>query len=235
MKTWVLSKLKPDSLARWLAAGFYRNPIIFLIEILRSIVATKKITGKIFPLKVRIGSGQILKLALGRNSKVLLHGNLFVNSWGGSTMSSSIACSEGANLTINGDFEIGPNVHIILMKDSTLKMGGKLNSTNSGITCDTRIMVEDSISIGHDCIIAWDVFISDSNWHDISNMTRCMPVSIGDHVWISHGVSVLKGAVIPYGCVVGAKSLVTNVFNMENALLAGAPAKVIRENVEWKR
>ena len=92
-------------------------------------------------------------------------------------------------------------------------------------------MVEESVDIGYDCIIAWDVFISDSNWHDISGVTRISPISIGDHVWISHGVSVLKGAVIPSGCIVGAKSLVTNVFDTEKSLIAGIPAKLIKNNV----
>ncbi len=235
MRAFVLRFLKPDSLGRWLAFGFYRNPMIFPMAIFRSLIATKKMTGAFFPIKVRIGSGQILKISIGREAKVLLSGNLLVNSWGGSNSPSSIACAHESNLTILGDFEIGPNVHILLMPGASLKMGGKLNSSASGITCDTRVMVEHSLNIGADCIIAWDVFISDSDWHDISGMARYSPVSIGDHVWISHGVSVLKGAVIPHGCIVGAKSLVSSVFDTEKALLAGAPAKIIRNNVEWTR
>jgi carbonic anhydrase/acetyltransferase-like protein (isoleucine patch superfamily) len=235
MKAWLLGLLKPDSLGRWVTFGFYRNPITFSVAILRSLIATKHLTGSFFPLKVRIGAGQTLKITVGKNAKIFLRGNLLVNSWGGSNSPSSLACASGSRLTINGDFEIGPNVHIILMKEATLKIGGKLNSSSSGITCDTRIMVEDSICIGSDCIIAWDVFISDSNWHEISGVTRCSPVLIGDHVWISHGVSVLKGVVIPPGCIVGAKSLVSSVFGTDKALLAGVPAIVVRSNVEWTR
>jgi len=35
--------------------------------------------------------------------------------------------------------------------------------------------------------------------------------------------------VIPFGYIVGLKSLVTNVLDTEKALIAGVPAKVIRE------
>ncbi len=168
-------------------------------------------------------------------AQAILTGNLQVNSWGGLTFASSIFVSNDSNFTMPGDFEIGPNVHISLAPGAILKLGGKKKYSASGITCNSRIMVEKSVTIGEDCIIAWDVFISDSNFHDISGMTKASPVSIGDHAWISHGVSVLKGAVIPSGCIVGAKSLVTTIFETENTLLAGVPAKVMRNGVEWAR
>lgn len=235
MRALVSNILKPDSLCWWLASGIYRNPILFFVAFLRSIIATKKLTGDFYPIRVRIGIGQVLRINNLSKVKATLIGNLLVNSWGGSNTASSISCGCGSNLTISGDFEIGPNVHIELAKNAKLTLGGKKNSSASGITCNTRIMVEDSLSIGADCIIAWDVFISDSNWHEISGMARCSPISIGDQVWISHGVSVLKGSVIPFGCIIGAKSLVTQVFDTKKALIVGVPAKVIKNGVEWTR
>ena len=235
MKRLIAKVLRPGSFGRWLVAGFYRNPIGFPTALYRSAVATKKLTGSFHPNRVKIGVGQILRVSIGRKSQVTLIGNLLVNSWGGSNIPSSISCSDGAILKISGDYEIGPGVHIEVAEGAQLTLGGKKHSSGSGITCNSIIMVEKSITIGYDCIIAWDVYISDSNWHDISGITRCAPVSIGDHVWISHGVSVLKGAVIPSGCIVGAKSLVTNVFDTEKTLLAGVPAKEVRSEVEWSR
>lgn len=235
MRDLIAKVLKPGTFGRWLATGFYRHPIRFTAALYRSAIATRKLTGRFYPLRVMIGVGQILRINIGSKSQVALVGNLRVNSWGGSNIASSISCADGSNLTISGDFEIGPNVHIELAQHAKLTLGGKRNSSASGITCNSRIMVEKSLTIGHDCIIAWDVYISDSNWHEISGMTRCAPVSIGDHVWISHGVSVLKGSVIPSGCIVGAKSLISQVFTAENALLAGVPAKVMRDSVEWSR
>ena len=216
-------------------AGLYHNPLRFPVALCRSVAATKKLTGHIFPIRVRLGIGQTFRVNAGSGSRVTLNGNLLVSSWGGSNISSSVSCADESTLAIAGDFEIGPNVHIEVVRGANLTLGGKRHSSASGITCNSRIMVENSVAIGADCIIAWDVYISDSNWHEITGMTRCAPVSIGDHVWISHGVSVLKGAVIPSGCIVGAKSLVTKSFSTEGSLLAGIPAKEIRSGVEWSR
>lgn len=235
MKKSVSRFLKPGSIGRWLASGMYRNPICFPVAFFRSVTATKKLTGKFYPLRVRIGVGQILRISSDGKPKATLIGNLLVNSWGGCKIPSSISCAHHSNLTLLGDFELGPNVHIELAQGAKLTLGGKKNSSASGVTCNTRIMVEDSIEIGSDCIIAWDVFISDSNWHEITGMPKFSPVLIGDQVWISHGVSILKGAVIPSGCIVGARSLVTQVFFTKNTLIAGVPAKIIRNGVEWSR
>lgn len=227
--------LKPGSTSRWVVSGFYRNPLRFLIPFLRSVIATKKLTGHYYPLRVRIGPGQCLRLNIAEGAKTNLHGNLLVNSWGGKNIASSLSCGRDSSLVISGDFEIGPDVHIELAAGAKLALGGKKNSSASGITCDSRIMVENSLVIGCDCIIAWGVLISDSDWHDIDNTHRNSPVSIGDHVWICHGVSVLKGSAIPSGCVVGAKSLVTSAIDTEKALIAGVPAKIIRTDIVWSR
>ncbi|MDP1612372.1 MAG: hypothetical protein Q8M11_15065 [Sulfuritalea sp.] len=207
----------------------------FSISFLRSVIATKKLTGSYYPLRVRIGLGQCLRLNIDKGARTTLIGSLLVNSWGGKNIASSLSCANQSSLDIFGNFEIGPDVHIELAQGAKLSLGGKKNSSASGITCDSRIMVEDSLVIGCDCIIAWDVFISDSDWHDVAGTSRSSPVSIGDHVWISHGVSVLKGAEIPSGCIVGAKSLVASAFDTKNVLIAGVPAKVMKYEVEWSR
>ena len=235
MRRLVAKLFKPGTAGRWVVAGLYYNPISFSAALYRSIIATKKLTGNYLPIRVRIGIGQKLRVAVDKKAVVKLFGNLLVNSWGGSAIPSSISCGAAANLQIEGDFEIGPSVHIEIMQGAKLTLGGRKYSSGSGITCDSRIMVEKSIAIGYDCIIAWDVYISDSNWHEIAGIGRSAPVVIAEHVWISHGVSVLKGAEIPAGCIVAAKSLVNRAFDKEKALIAGVPAKVARSEVEWTR
>ena len=58
-------------------------------------------------------------------------------------------------------------------------------------------------------------------------------IVIGSHVWIGSRVSVLKGSVIPDGCVVASSSVVKSIFTEKNALIAGNPAKIVRQNVSW--
>lgn len=155
--------------------------------------------------------------------------------WGGLDSPSSLTLGAESRFVLLGDFEVGPGVHILVSPRALLKIAGRLNASASGITCNTRIMVEDSVEIGHDSIIAWDVYISDSNWHDIKGVQKIAPVSIGSNVWISHGVSILRGVTIPSRCIVGAKSLVTSVIGFERALIAGIPATVRKTGVEWSR
>jgi serine acetyltransferase len=49
-----------------------------------------------------------------------------------------------------------------------------------------------------------------------------------------HGCDVIKNAKIPNDCVVGACSVVAKAFDDSNVVIAGNPAKVIREDVLWQ-
>ena len=95
-----------------------------------------------------------------------------------------------------------------------------------------QIYSESEVSIGQNCAISWDVTIMDTDYHDGISPKRSMPVTIGDHVLIGAGSTVLKGITIGNGAVVGAGSIVTqNV--PSGSMVVGVPARVVRENVEW--
>ncbi len=95
-----------------------------------------------------------------------------------------------------------------------------------------------TISIGYGCLLSDNIQIHTTDYHSIfdNNNNICnMPnnISIGNHVWICKDVMVLKGANIPDGCVVGARSIINKHFNSSNSIIAGIPGKVIRENIHW--
>ena len=96
-----------------------------------------------------------------------------------------------------------------------------------------RITCKRSVEIGEYCAIAWDVWITDTDYHSLDGADPIAPVSIGDHVWIGARSAILKGVDIGAGAVVAAGSIVTKDVP-ERALVAGNPAKVIRQNVSWK-
>lgn len=232
MKKW----FPANSFGRWALSGFYHSPIGFLFSLVNSLIATYKLTGEAFPVKVRLGIGQKLSISRQSSAKIRIDGIISVSRWGGETSESSITCSENCLFSVLGDFELGPGVHVHIGPAASLTIKGRKNSSASGITCNSRIMVEKSVEIGCDCIIAWDVFISDSDWHDIKGVERVIPVSIGDNVWISHGATIAKGVVIPSGCIVGAKSLVTRAGKfLDKSIIAGVPAVVRKKDVEWSR
>lgn len=100
---------------------------------------------------------------------------------------------------------------------------------------DTNIVMRE------DCMLGRRITISTTDFHSIiDNCTKkrinlAKDVSIGNHVWIGTDVSISKGAVIGNDCVVGERALVTKVFEKNNLCLAGIPANVIKENINWAR
>jgi acetyltransferase-like isoleucine patch superfamily enzyme len=98
----------------------------------------------------------------------------------------------------------------------------------------TEIHAGNRVSIGTGCNISWDVNILDRDYHKLeSDQEVIAPVHIGDRVWIGCRAIILKGVTIGDGSVVAAGSVVTRDVPA-GALVAGNPAKVIREGVVWE-
>lgn len=58
-------------------------------------------------------------------------------------------------------------------------------------------------------------------------------IKIGNHVWISSNVTILKKTVIGNKCVVGCNTLIHDKFEQDNILIAGNPANIRRERINW--
>jgi acetyltransferase-like isoleucine patch superfamily enzyme len=113
-------------------------------------------------------------------------------------------------------------------------LNGRSNIQASGITCDSIILCKSLIEIGAGTIISWGCFFSDSSQHEINGLLKIKPISIGNHVWIGEHVTCAPGARIGDGSVVACKSFVNKGFP-PFVLLAGTPAKIIKENIDWRR
>jgi acetyltransferase-like isoleucine patch superfamily enzyme len=97
----------------------------------------------------------------------------------------------------------------------------------------TEIACKSSVRIGERCAISWDVLITDTDYHALAGSSAVVPVVIGDHVWVGARSTILKSVTIGEGAVIAAGSLVTKDAP-PCALVAGMPARVIRENVWWE-
>lgn len=99
------------------------------------------------------------------------------------------------------------------------------------ISPGTRISAAQSIRIGDNCMLAANVYISDSDWHGIYNRIRpfrcTKPVVIANNVWLGERVIVNKGVTIGENSVIGAGSVVTKNIPA-NSIAAGNPARVIK-------
>lgn len=99
------------------------------------------------------------------------------------------------------------------------------------ISPGVRISAAQSVRIGTNCMLAANVYISDSDWHGIYNRIRpfrcTKPVVIHDNVWLGERVIVNKGVTIGENSIVGAGAVVTKDIPA-NAVAAGNPARVIK-------
>jgi acetyltransferase-like isoleucine patch superfamily enzyme len=101
----------------------------------------------------------------------------------------------------------------------------------------TKILVAESVRIGRDCTVSWDVQILDNDFHAITvdgeARPAVAPVRIGDRVWIGTSALVLKGVTIGDGAVVAAGAVVTRDVPA-GAIVAGTPAKVVGRVDSWE-
>jgi acetyltransferase-like isoleucine patch superfamily enzyme len=67
------------------------------------------------------------------------------------------------------------------------------------------------------------------------NRQSTLPVSIGSNAYIGSEIRVAPGGSIPANCIVGIGSVIANSFSTEGMLIAGVPAKEIKELDEQGR
>ena len=102
------------------------------------------------------------------------------------------------------------------------------------------------IEVGEDVAFGSNVFLCDFD-HSYSDprvgridspLVIKGPIKIGNRCWLGANVYVASGVELGEGCVVGANSVVTTSFP-SNSVIAGAPAKAIRQwepgSGQWQR
>lgn len=93
------------------------------------------------------------------------------------------------------------------------------------------------IELGEDCMFSWSVNIFGSDGHTIidanKNINFGKYVKIGKHVWIGFGATILKNTKIADNCIIGSQSVVSGKFEKTNCIIAGNPAKIVKENINW--
>ena len=207
------------------------RPLIF--KFLRFITRKKvkiKINGFKNETDFRFSSQESRLSISGDNNQVSIHPNTNIKS---------------INIYINGDNNIlkfDENVHIDNL--SIYCEGNNCSfiiSRGSYISSAVFILAESGtgIKIGKNCMFAGGIEIRTGDSHgifDISSKVRInhgKNVVIGDYVWVANGATILKGANIPNGSIIGSKSLVCGKLDFENSIYVGIPAKAVKKNVAW--
>ena len=180
--------------------------------------------GKIIPMSDTI-------LQMDNGSKIIIDGCLKVGDQQvrGAKQQTRIWLEEGAELIIKGAFTIGADSYIRVYKNS------KLILHNGFFNEHVQVTAGDVVEIGDGCAIGRDVVIRSYDGHSIidENFYICKPISIGKHVWIGQGASILKGICVYNGAIIAANAVVTKDVPAHCAV-AGNPAKVVKENILWE-
>lgn len=182
--------------------------------------------------KLNIICHRYSKIVINKTAKIECKGKLSIGTKENHKSKQETRFSMGKNskLNVEGNFLIGFGSDIRIFDNAKLELGsGYLNAF-------VQIICADSISIGNDVAIARDVIIRDTDAHDIldSKHKKTKPVKIGNHVWIGTRAIIMKGVTIGDGAIIGAGAIVTKNIPAKS-IVAGVPARVIRENVEWKK
>lgn len=113
------------------------------------------------------------------------------------------------------------------------------NSTSGG----TNILLRENnseVTIGQHCMLSCNIDIWCSDCHSVLDargkvINAGRSVKIGNRVWIGKDVKIGKNTEISDNSIIGWGSIVTKKFDKPGVVIAGNPAKIVKENIKWDR
>ncbi len=136
--------------------------------------------------------------------------------------------------------ELGDCVNVVACPDRRVRLAiwseqkglGRIRIGDYCLICPgVRLGSAHEITVGDNCMLASNVYITDSDWHDIYNritMGRTEPVEIRNNVWIADSAIVCKGVSIGENSIIGAGAVVVDSIPA-NCVAAGNPARVVKQ------
>ena len=158
-------------------------------------------------------------------------------------------CANGCEVTIGAGLAVSRRLDVLMGQDHPnfgAVTGCRLSVGERTSVESAEILLFNSnatVSVGADCMIAYDVTIHHTDAHpiyDLETGALANPVGdlrVGDHVWIGARATLLKNCSVADGCIVGWGSVVTGRFEEPNVALAGNPARVVSKpgrKLDWK-
>lgn len=137
-----------------------------------------------------------------------------------------------STLEIFGNVTLFPGVVIFAMNAKVIIRN------NTIINGGSQIIALIGIEIGEDCLLASGTLIRDNDGHDLSTREakeegKSPKVIIGNHCWFGQRTMVLKGVRIEDNSIIAAGAIVSKSVK-SGSIVAGVPARVIKENATWK-
>ena len=124
-------------------------------------------------------------------------------------------------------YPIGPHCQVIVPENIRFN----IDDLNIFQTRGCYFQAIGQITIGKGTWIAANVGIITANhdFYDLSHHSAPKPVCIGDNCWIGMNSMILPGVQLGDRTIVGAGSIVTKSFPEGNCVIAGNPAKLIKQ------
>ncbi len=173
-------------------------------------------------------------LLMEKNSKIVNNGVFLLGvkprQFYPSTSPCTLLMKKNSQLIVNGSLNTGKGVSISILEDASLELGQRVY-----INSDSTIVCSNSIKIGDNVAISWNVEICDYDFHRIirEDSVKVAPIDIGSNVLVGRRSMIMKGVKIGDGSVIAAGSVVTRDVPSE-CLVAGIPARVIKQNIQWE-
>lgn len=196
----------------------------------------KNIYRKLNPIRVvGVGNHVIVKSKKGNNFIVTIMGN-----------NNILEIEESCLLTNTHIIITGNNNHLIMENSARFLGPSKVimegnSSIHFGKNCGIRgveICAKDGIiEIGELTMTSYGIVIRNHDSHKVLDLegnvlNPAKDIKIGKHVWIAQNASILKGVQIGDNSIIGFGSVVTKGCS-SGCILAGNPAKVVKENISW--
>ncbi len=168
---------------------------------------------------------------MGSNNRIEFAAGAMISDTRLTIVGSNCSVFIGPRATMAGDY-------IWLTEDnSELRVGRDTIVRESQVVMTERNC---RIHIGDECMIAFGSDVRCGDGHAIYDtetgevLNRAHEIVIENHVWVTSESKILKDVHIGEGSIVGSRSVVTHHVPA-HCMVAGSPAKVIRENVTWHR
>lgn len=140
----------------------------------------------------------------------------------------------GNRVKIGDDCEL-KEVDIVVSNGGVIEVGDHTHFTGKiHIACTEGRTVH----IGNRCLFSSGITFRTGDSHSIFNesglrINSAKDIFIGDHVWFGQNVTVLKGSIVNDDSIIGTGTIITGKKFGPKQVIAGSPAKVIKENVNW--
>lgn len=168
-------------------------------------------------------------------NKINGNGKLILNFQNVSNNTFIIGSENTINQLLSITFYNGPNKK---SEGVTVKIKNK-NIFNGAVYIIAPIQKDKKIKIGNNNLFANNITIRGCSDHLIydnkskKQINKEIGIEIKNHIWLCEDSLILNKAKIPSNCVIAARSIVTKELQTENALYAGSPAIVKKENINW--